>query len=225
MKSVILVSGMDSIVLLETLKREGLNPLPVYFKLGIPSEGLEIKNLPNGTVVHNFPEEFNFSDLSHEEGVVLDLLGRSTIMYLLLAKKYRPDVIYAGTLVRDSCYSEANNTSRYGLSCILSNMLEKNVSVSWPFVDKGYSKVDVIKKALSYEMDLDKLVSCHGSAPCGTCFKCVERVMACLDLGVPNDFDIAKLLTSGNITDEEIEKIYSYFKTRDTSEIFSKVGL
>lgn len=221
-KSVILVSGFDSIILLENLKRQGINPTPVYFKFGVPSEENEIANLPEGTQIHDIPDEFKFYDKDFSDGKIPDLYGRTTIMHVLAARRYEPDVIFSGVLADDP-YRESEYYAKSTLTTTLTVMLGKQCAVSWPWQELEVTKRDLVYMAVEYGLDLKKLVSCYQPEPCGSCPKCNIRTMAEIDFA--SDIDLAKLLTTGELSNEQVEEIYQFFGTDDPAEIFQRVGL
>ena len=228
MKAVVLVSGFDSIVLLEYLKREDKDRelIPVYFKFGLPNQERELLQLPEGTKIVDVPDRLQFHGLDFTNGNIPDLKGRTTLMHVIACQLFRPDAVFSGVLPSDG-YDESSVHCQHSLSATLTYMSGKNVGVVFPWLWKNFSKDKVLELAISYGMDYGSLVSCNDATDCGICRKCIDRMLAEIRTGgeVDDEKKLAFLLTTGALSGSEICEVCGYFGASTPGEALVKVGL
>lgn len=195
MKIVILYSGgLDSMIMLHMAKR--LHPEAeikcIYYAHGAESEAQEISMLPEHVEVRKVDWlGETIKPVSKKDDPFagpIYIPGRNLVFSVLAACQELPSQIWMGTLY-DECNEKAtdkNETFRHMTSAACSYALSPFISgvvVKYPFVDRGWTKVDAVRYALSSGLTAKEIlstVSCwhhDGTAPCGKCKQCFKRAL------------------------------------------------
>lgn len=125
---------------------------------------------------------------------VPDLTGRDMLMCTYVAMVYQADRIYLGMLPEDlNSYPDLSIIYAAKLSALLSETFAREITVSYPFVERGMSKLEVAKAGLRLGINVSSLVSCFkdtGDGGCGRCRKCLSRYAVEYALGLPRSCQI-----------------------------------
>ncbi|CDT54147.1 hypothetical protein VCR15J2_390136 [Vibrio coralliirubri] len=196
-KIVVLVSGMDSLLALKLTELEYQNEeiIPVWYDLGLPFSEAEYAALPERIQRRDFKGYGNILPKRDVEGVDLFPFMYEGILYDVM-RHYQADKIVMGVLMTDSALFEDNTL---GWAYEFNERFERDI-LSFPLAEKGYGKIDVIKRAKSLAMNLGELTrshTCrsklHGEFGCGSCFSCMRKKGAYHALGmttqIPSPFE------------------------------------
>ncbi|MEO9387040.1 7-cyano-7-deazaguanine synthase [Chromobacterium phragmitis] len=214
MKSIALVSGFDSRVMFEILRREEPGIEAAYFKLGMPNQEQEMASLPAGTHVFDAPWDHPY------QGGVPDLTGRDLLMCARVVIALAPDRIYLGQLPEEVGNFRDNNhvtTSLY--SAVLSQIAGKPVTVSYPLVERGLTKFALAKEGARLGLDLPSFNSCFAGG-CGQCYKCAIRRAIDITLGAQCSYEeLEALLRMGGAIERGL---LEHFGKPNTAELLQE---
>lgn len=186
--------GLDSLILRHYAKitYPDAEVVCIYYRHGAGSEEKELSTLPNYVSVRTIDWlNDTCKPLAKKEDPFAGAIyipGRNLIFSALAACQEVADEVWMGTVWdednpkgTDKNEKFRNDTSEL-LSYVLSPFVDK-VTVRFPFVELGWTKVDSVKWALenglSKELILDS-VSCWNHTdgkPCGECKQCVKRAL------------------------------------------------
>lgn len=192
MKIVILYSsGLDSKIMyhLAKVKYPHADIKCIYYLHGAASENAEVSQLPDFVEMRTVDWLGDkIKPVAKKEDPFAGAIyipGRNLIFSALAACQELADEVWLGALA-DECNEKGtdknekfrNDTSEL-LSYVLSPFIDK-VTVRFPFVEEGWTKVDSVKWALENGMsaeDISETVSCwhQTSEPCGQCKQCFKR--------------------------------------------------
>ncbi|MET2951220.1 7-cyano-7-deazaguanine synthase [Vibrio owensii] len=224
-KIVVLTSGMDSYVALKMTQFENPQSLviPVWYDLGLPFSEAERKTLPDYVKIRDFKGYVDMLPKFEVDGVFIFPSLYEGILYDVM-RKYQPDRIVMGVIATDSSMYEDNT---------LAWMEEFNRRMGrdlldFPLSRKGLTKKDVIQKGIDIGIDIGVITRLHTCRSrldtpngCGSCFSCMRKRSAMMQLGyhspIPSPLElpsirIAEIMTQyaqnyrdGKVTAEELE--------------------
>ncbi len=201
-KIVILYSGgLDSFIMkkLAELQYPDHEVKCIYYRHGADSEQKEIDLLPDFVEVRtvDWLNETTrpVAKIDQPLAGAIYIPGRNLAFSVLAACQELPDQIWLGVLKDENnpAATDKNDLFRHSATAAISYALspfKDGVAVVFPFVERGWTKVDAVNWALSVGVpkeDLLKTVSCwhaHDGKACGTCWQCVKRRLVFLNCGI-----------------------------------------
>ena len=215
MKIVILNSGgLDSFIMSEMARKE--NPdadiVNVYFDIGHDYAYKEIEAIrKNGQDV----DIWDVSWLSSKGRGKADngmnnifIPGRNMLLATMAAAKYVPDEIWLGALCGEIHQFATDKNLKFRddmtglLSYVMSPFLDNGCKIVYPFVDKGWGKLQVVEWAVNNGLKDQVIASSSCMSPengnCGRCGVCIRRAGIFRQLGFDEQYNNEPFLAPEN---------------------------
>lgn len=200
-KIVVLHSGgIDSTVMYRLAKDDIRNEvIPVYFDIGHEYAWKEKEVLPPETIIYDM-SWFQAKGRGKEGNGMNNIFipGRNMMFVTIVACKHLPDEIWLGALMGEihKQATDKNLEYLYRQNDILNYVLSPfgNVKVVFPFVERKWGKLDVVRWAVQNGMQQDILnsSSCMSGEPgkCGRCGVCLRRAGIFPQVGMIEHFNV-----------------------------------